>query len=139
MPQLAQVISLVGWQKLVVSFFFFFLPPMSARYVTAWVSGARSWVYFLLYAYVAYASVSADCCIQQINSLCKKAAVNLPEGDVISLLGGGESTSIDAVVDGWIHPGVDFLNGRPEIFWIQIQVRSFCDIIELTASNKGRL
>lgn len=62
--------------------------------------------------------------------------IDLPKGSVISLLGSGKPTSVDAVVDGRIHPAVHFLNNRPEILWVQIQVRSLGNIIELTASNR---
>ena len=59
----------------------------------------------------------------------------LPKGSLIGFLGGCKPTPVDAVVDGWIHPTVHFLNGRLEIFWVQIQVRVFGNVVELTASN----
>lgn len=42
--------------------------------------------------------------------------IHLPKGCLVGFLGGCKPTPVHTVVDGGVHPAVDFINGRPEIF-----------------------
>lgn len=63
------------------------------------------------------------------------AVVCLLEGSLISFLTSGKAASVHPIVDSWVDPAVDLVNGRPQVFRVQVQIWLLGNAVKLTASS----
>ena len=70
--------------------------------------------------------------VSELQANAGKAA-DLPKSGLVRLLAGCEAASIDPIVDSGVNPAVHLINGRSEIFRVQIQIRVLSNVVELTA------
>ena len=79
--------------------------------------------------------------VQRHSGLCANAdkVADPPKSSLICLLAGCKAASVHPIVDSGVDPAIHLINGRPEVFRVQIQVRFLSDVVELTASNSSCL